>query len=410
MLDSNFQYYRQKLNGILSKQEFDLAFYGRSGLIDWYTGFRMVNEKTAYYSESKSVDPETTTTVILGQEPSKFLSFRSSVYGMVSRQVKKKGQLSTGMSLGAGKARFNQDNSTYQKTAPILRYLLGYNHTFSPVKNISLQYAFSSQLADRFYFHPSLLLSGQATILNPAEQLVNQRNHLFSFTYAMHNLLKGTGLVFFTSYSHTDGAYSYSTNRTPEYSLLYYLSQNGNKLWTANIKLDKYVSRIKTKFSIQLSSVYTATTLIFNETVSTNKMRNFSIQPKAVTAFKFPVNLEGSFTSIYVLNSTIPESGETSLFDLWQYQGYGKLKIRVGKKFYMAAIYNYYVLAPRNFFQTMDLYTNITVNKAWVFSLTVHNLFNAAEIAQRQFAVNSITQQRYVLVGRYLLFKAQWTF
>jgi hypothetical protein len=98
------------------------------------------------------------------------------------------------------------------------------------------------------------------------------------------------------------------------------------------------------------------------------------------------------------------------MFDLWQYQGYGKLKVRAGEKIYLAAMYNYYLLAPRNFFNTMDLYANFSLNGAWTFSATVHNLFNASSIVQRQFSVNSASEQRYELVDRYLMIKVQWSF
>jgi hypothetical protein len=58
----------------------------------------------------------------------------------------------------------------------------------------------------------------------------------------------------------------------------------------------------------------------------------------------------------------------------------------------------------------MDLYANFSLNKAWTFSATVHNLFNAPSIIQRQFSVNSVSEQRYELVNRYLIIKAQWSF
>ncbi len=76
----------------------------------------------------------------------------------------------------------------------------------------------------------------------------------------------------------------------------------------------------------------------------------------------------------------------------------------------MATMYNYYVLSPKNFFHSMDLYASYSLNQAWNFSLTVHNLFNASSIVQRQFAVNSISEQRYDLVERYLMVKMQWNF
>lgn len=410
MLDSNYRFFRQQLKGVLTTRELDLSVYGRSKILSWYAGFRGLNETSTFEAESNSSDPGARIVIKLGQPPSEFNSFRISVYGMLSKPVHKKGEISSGASVGLGTVKINQNNNAEKKTSPVIRGILGYRYALSPVKNIFLQYNFSSQLPERLIFHPVSLLSGQATILNPAEQLVNLRNHLLSFTYASHNLLKGTGLVLYVSFNQTDGAYKYSSMLTPSYSYLFYLPQNGNKMWTGNTRVDKYFSPMRTKFSLQFSSVYSANDLVFNEILSRNKMINLSVQPKAVTSFKAPVNLEASVTAMYNRNLTIPESGDGSRFELWQYQGYGKLKIQAGKKMYMAAMYNYYILAPRDFFQTMDLYANFSFSQAWIFSAAVHNLFNASSIVQRQFGVNSVSEQRYELVGRYLMIKVQRSF
>ena len=410
LLDSTFQLFRQDLKGRLSNQELDLAMYGRKRLYNWYTGLRIINESSSYNGESSSSSPETQKNITLGQVPSQFQSFRVTVYGMLSRKIQKKGEVNSGFSLGAGKIRIDQEMRTVKMITPLARAVLGYRHALSSLKNISVQYNFSSQLPERLLYHPLQLISGQATILNPAVELVNRRNHLVSISYASHNLIKGTGLVFFSSYSHTDGAFTYSNRQTPSYTLLYYLSQDASHLWTSSAKLEKYVKRIRIKFTLQMSGVYSLNQLIFNNVPSRNTMRNFSFQPKAATAFTFPVNLEAMFTAMYIENSTIPESGESSRFKVWQYQGYGKLKIKAGKKIYIATMYNYYVLSPKNFFHSMDLYASLTVNHDLNLSLTVHNLFNAASIVQRQFAVNSISEQRFDLVGRYLLVKMMWSF
>ena len=410
LLDSTFRLYSQDLKGRLANHELDLSMYGRKSMYNWYAGFRLINESSNYQGESNSSSPATQKVIKLGQAPSQFQSFRATVYGMLSRKLQKKGEVNGGFSLGIGKIRIDQELKTITMSSPLVRAVFGYRHAFSALKNISVQYNFSSQLPERLLYHPVQLISGQATILNPAVELVNRRNHLIVISYASHNLVKGTGLVFFSSYSHTDGAFTYSNRQTPSYTLLYYLSQDASHLWTSSAKLEKYVRRIRIKLTLQLSGVYSSNQLIFNNVPSRNAMRNFKFQPRAATAFTFPVNLEAMFTAIYIENSTIPESGESSRFKVWQYQGYGKLKIKAGKKIYMATMYNYYVLSPKNFFHSMDLYASLSLNQVWNFSLTVHNLLNSSSIVQRQFGVNSISEQRFDLVERYLLVKVQWNF
>ncbi|MGL6268253.1 MAG: hypothetical protein ACRC2O_10000, partial [Chitinophagaceae bacterium] len=402
MLDSNFQIFSQRLNGDLSTHEIDFRLHGRNNRNYWTTGIRLQQETTVYQASSNAANPELQSIINLGQVPSRFNSFRTSVYGIINKPIYKKGELSVGGSIGFGTVKIEQDYKTDQHNAPVIRGGFSYRYLISVLSNISFQYSFSRQLPERIYFHPLYLLSGQATILNPAEQLTNRQNHLISFSYASHNLIKNNGFVFYSSFSHTDGAYSYSSYRTPSFGFHYFLSQNANLIWTTNFKFDKFISRIKSKISMQLSGVVSASDLLFNEVLSRNSMKNFSIQPKVVTAFKFPVNFEASISAMYVLNKTIPETGTISRFNLWQYQGYGKVKIRAGEKIYLAAMYNYYLLSPQNFFNTMDLYANYSLNKDWIFSATVHNLFNASSIVQRQFGVNSVSEQRYALVDRYL--------
>jgi hypothetical protein len=409
-LDSNFREFGQSIQGDLSTQEIDFRFLGPVKKGRWSAGIKMLHELAVYQAASNAANPETQSIINLGQAPSRFNLFKTYAYGILNKAILKKGEFSVGGSAGFGSVKIKQDYKKDMHIAPVLRGGLLYRYAISPVKNISMQYSFSSQLPERIYFHPLYLLSGQATILNPAEQLVNRRNHLISLSYATHNLIKNSGFVFYTSFSHTDGALSYSSIRTPSYGFLYYLSQNGNKLWSANLKSDKYIRRIRTKISIQLSAVFSASDLLFNEVLSRNSMSNFSIQPKLVTGFKFPLNMEASITAMYLQNKTIPKAGIINQFNLWQYQGYGKIKVRAGENFFLALMYNYYLLAPGSFFNTMDLFANFSLNKSWTFSATIHNLFNASSIVQRQFSVNSVFEQRYELVDRYLMIKAQWIF
>jgi hypothetical protein len=58
----------------------------------------------------------------------------------------------------------------------------------------------------------------------------------------------------------------------------------------------------------------------------------------------------------------------------------------------------------------MDIYSNFSLNQSCTFSATLHNVFNASSIVQRQFSVNSVSEQRFELVDRYLMIKAQWSF
>jgi hypothetical protein len=410
LLDSTFQFFRQGLNGRLRNHELDLGIYGRKPLYNWYAGLRIINETSVYRGESTASSPEAQIIVELGQAPSQFQSFRATMYGMLNRKVQKKGELNSGFSLGAGKIRIHREVETITMSSPLARAVFGYRYALSPIKNISVQYSFSNQLPERLFFYPTQLISGQATILNPATELMNHSNHLVSISYASHNLHKGSGLVFFSSYSHSDGVYTLSNMLTPEYGLLYYLSQNAGKLWTSSAKLENYVKRIRTKFTLQMSGVYSSNRLILNNIPSRNAMRNISFQPKAVTAFTFPVNLEAMFTAMYIENTTIPETGEGSRFNVWQYQGYGKMKIKAGKKIYMAAMYNYYLLSPKNFFHSMDLYASYSLNKIWNVSFTIHNLFNASSIVQRQFGVNAISERMYELVNRHFMTKLQFDF
>ena len=395
LLDSTFQIFRQDLNGRLRNQELDLGIYGRKRSYNWYAGLRIINETSSYQGESTASSPEAQTIIELGQAPSQFQSFRAAIYGMLSRKIQKKGEVNSGFSLGAGKISIDQEMKTITMNSPLVRAVLGYRYALSPLKNISVQYNFSSQLPERLLYHPVRLLSGQATILYPAADLIIRRTNLLSISYASHNLIKGTGLVFFSSFSHTDGAFTFSTMQAPAYSLLYYLSQNARQLWTSSAKLEKYVRHIRIKFTLQMSGVYSSNKLIFNNVPSRNNMRNFSFQPKAVTAFSFPVNLEAMFAAMYIENTTIPETGASSRFNVWQYQGYGKMKIKAGKKIYLATLYNYYVLSPKNFFHSMDMHASFSLNQSWNFSLTLHNLFNSSSIVQRQFGVNSISEQRF---------------
>ena len=116
LLDSTFQFFRQDLNGRLRNHELDLGIYGRKRLYNWYAGLRIINETSSYKGESTASSPEAQTMEELGQAPSQFQSFRATVYGMLNRKVQKKGELSSGFSLGAGKVRIDQEMKTAKES------------------------------------------------------------------------------------------------------------------------------------------------------------------------------------------------------------------------------------------------------------------------------------------------------
>jgi hypothetical protein len=314
------------------------------------------------------------------------------------------------LNIGPAGAVFQQGKTREQMTTILYKGVMGFRHSFSPLESMMIRYDIGTELPSSKYFFPFQLLSGQATILQPAFSIVTRRTQQFIVSYNVNDLARGGLLNVHFSFRHTDGSYNHSSVQTPAYLVSYLLPMNGNVAFFSNVKTEKYLKKISIKISLDISGSHMGADLYFNDRRSRNTSSNISFQSRFSSGWKGPFKVETGFTAYLISSKTVPEVGLSSQFRQWQHQAFSKLKFISGNRTFFAVSYGYKSLSSMSAFQHFDFYASHALKKSWTFMLTGHNLLNTTSIDRLAFDVNSSSEQSMSIVGRYLLLKAALTF
>lgn len=408
--DSNQIQFNQDLNSRSSDRQFQLSLYSRSNLNEWKSGIRIEGGRSLFRAHSVSMSEDSSSQLTTGNSTSNSSNYKTLAFTSLQRKLTKKTQLIAGINAGLCKMNIDIDQHRDSKTEFIYKAMAGLEQRIGHFDKLTISYDVGKALPERDHYHPAKLISGQATILDPARDLNARRNHSMTFSYSSNRLSKGSLLSVSANYSHTDGIYAYNSSLNPEYTFQYLMSTDNNERFYSNLRLEKFIAPVRTKVVFGISFSQSGSNLLFNGIQSRNHSRSLGLQQKILTAFKGPVNLEASFKETVLRNSTIPASGLGSSFSQVQYEAHGKLKINTGKIFYVALLYNHYLLAKGSHFHSMDMFVNLQTTGPVQFSLTASNLFNSTSLWERSFSVNSLVDNRVSLVGRYILFDVRFTF
>lgn len=408
--DSSQSVFGQDLDRLDLENRVRLSYHVRRKATDWKSGFLVEGGKSDFRGQTISMDEILRATNPIGKSMSRVNTVRTSIHSTVQKRVSDKIVLTAGLNVGIAGLRVELDNVLQSITEPIYKTMSGIEYSIGHFKKISFSHIMNKGLPERNYFHPSKLISGQVSILDPAKKLRLREDHSIGFSYSSNQISRGRLFFATATYGKSNSAYAYNATIRPEYSYQYILDTDNANIFFSNLRLEKYVPGIRMKLITALAFSRIGNNVVFNEMPARNLSGNISLKQKMITAFAGPINLELSVTGSRLNNKTIQSSGSSNTFHQWQYEAHGKLKMNPGKRSYTALVYNLNSLSPKNFFHSMDLFFDIQTAGSLHFSITARNLFNATSLWKRSFSINSYTENQVALVGRYVLFEVRFDF
>ena len=400
----------QNLDRNASSQSLASIIHVRSLKFDWRYGLAFAREDAKMEAGTFNMEDDGSRTPITGLSESDFSSWRIPAFISFDRRGRGKSVFAGGLNIGPAGVAFQQGKTREQMTTILYKGVMGFRHSFSPLESMMIRYDIGTELPSSKYFFPVQLLSGQATILQPAFSIVSRRTQQFIVSYNVNDLTRGGLLNVHFSFRHTDGSYNHSSVQTPAYLVSYLLPMNGNVAFFSNVKTEKYLKKISIKISLDISGSHMGGDLYFNDRRSRNTSSNISFQSRFSSGGKGPFKVETGFTAYLISSKTVPEVGLSSQFRQWQHQAFSKLKFISGNRTFFAVSYGYKSLSSMSAFQHFDFYASHALKKSWTFMLTGHNLLNTTSIDRLAFDVNSSSEQSMSIVGRYLLLKVALTF
>lgn len=397
--------YQQQLDERVTEAELDATVARRQPKHTWTWGLRGWFMASRYDARTSLDSAALSPTGVLSAGGSTFQVIRFSGYGQGEWKLGKGMSWTWGGVLGAGLQQYASGGQTIARSALVYKGYLGFQRSFSALQHVSLQVQSSRDVPGQEHYHPSGLLSGQATIKDGAREVLFPSAHAIQASYLVNNLHKGRLLLMGLHAGIGNRQWVSGIVTNPSYAQFYPEAADGNRNLAAQVMAEQFVRIIRSKLSIQVTGMYHDLRMNFNGVSTENRSSQFSAEPKFSSAFKGKVNAEGSFRLTYTLNRSIPEAGLASDFTQWQYQGSAKLKLRMSSRIYGALQWMAYRLAPGSVFMGGDLYLKWNPAPAWSVALYGHNLLQQGRIEQKLLAPNSISIQGFDLVSRYGLLR-----
>lgn len=409
-IDSGALYFSQHLQNQQINAELSAGFYGTSGKLQYSLLVKSNYQQSGFDGSLNNYRAVTQTQRIIRVLNSCYESFEYSLVASGNIPLMKKIVLSSVFKIGRLNNKFLTSSRTLRLPMPVFRNITRITYQRNPITNLNFDYQFSYGKSLENYFFPDSLISGNVSVLCPADEIKAFSKHSFNIVYSTSNLRRSSELMLQLSASFADRDYSYGYYMQPEYSLYFFHPFDGNRHMQVLGRFEKLLMSLRMKLGLQISAMEFKMNMLVNETRSVNLNRNERLEFRIASAFKGPFNFELKPFFIHSTSKTKLESSDWTSQDFWQFQGSGKLMVRPGDKWYFAAVYLYRSFSYRSYFNSADMYVQWQAHPDWSFSLAVHNLFNAGAMVSREYTPTSYGDQRFSLMGRYFLLGASWSF
>jgi hypothetical protein len=388
----------------------DISMHGRSKNVRWTGGLNMSLQRERHELSSISDDGALGRTELFLPRSRMIRQQAMVLHGNWQSSLNQK----TGFFLNGelGMSPFNvMDSVVVNLQAPYTyRLTAGLDHKLSMLSSIRLQVFRFRQNPTMDWFHVGPMLMADGQVRFPAASLVPETSNGVNLSMSRLNLPKSfTGLIYFSMLV-SDGTYRQVADRKPAFTRTTYMPFDGQRSLFASGSLSKHFPTLRFKYMTDASVQRIDGDARLDEQPITNQYGRFSIQQRVISAFPIPWNVEISYTAsrhFNRLSSTL--TGETNTAQ-WQHVGYARLNGRFGEKGFFSMIYGHRILMSSTSLKTLDLYGRWKTSKSLFISMTGHNLTDVRVMEQRMVSLNATTDQRTMLVGRYILLSAEWSF
>ena len=408
--DSLLAFHRQEVSVGSLKGEGSAILHARKGRTDWRTGFRFNGERQVSGSMGWSARKPDAPSVEMPDSRSEFVHHGFVGFVGLQRRLSKRVSLEASIDAGPRHVRFGYDNG-----GDTLRFLshslnVSFKRQISLARHLTLEVASARHPPGHEFFHPFPLLSGEATVIWPADRAsaigrFSIRTHYFSNRFS-----KGREFVFSSVYSRSNGAYSLGFERSPSFQTTFPRPMPAAGVLDLRFRFEQFLRGLRLKVGLSGGLQMSSERMYLNSIPGRHTLANLHMRMHAATSFVGRVNLEGSFQAGRMSDHMMPETGIPVRFSQWTYQGHLKCRLRWSDRFFAAFMHRFHQMGPSGFLNALDLHASLVMPRRWRFTLLGHNLLDVGSFAQRVPGMNSYSERGTILVGRYFQFRAALDF
>ncbi len=398
-IDSSYTINHQKVSTFLTTKELSFLYTTKRNVLSYTIGLKFSDNKNEYANNISlsSVNIRNADSIypfdLAGPEILKF-----GVFGLSTKRIGKKTVIN--VSAGWGQSRLSRIND-HPINHPIFNSLLEIKKNISDFKSLSLQFSLRQVTPELSYFSPQTLISGDVSIIRPAQSTDNIRISESSITYVTQDIIHSSQFFASASFRKSVNEYNLNSFHYPAYSINSFNSLKNNTSFWILANGEKYIAPIKSKVIIRFQGSIYSQTILLNSSSRDNISNLSSLQLKFISSFKWPINFEFSSKIQYSQNRSLKEPGND--YDFLQYEHSIKIKAKFSEKLYAAYFYDYYALSKDSKFNTQDIYVSYRLKKSISFSLIAHNLINADFFSQKNVSPSTISINSFRVVPGYFL-------
>ena len=400
--DSSQNRFWQELDATGNTAEASLVLHGRGKSTDWRMGWRLQLMDLMQRSKGWTLAEG----VAMLQDPSLSNSdlnmCRVEAFASLERRLSEKTGMSASLQAGFGAMTHILDGRANATGFPLHSLSVSLNRRLSILRFLNIELSTSSLMQSAGFFHPSALLTGEATVRWPAEAPTPMQRHSIRLRHISNSLSKGREFMFGGSFVRSDGAYSLSYERTPSLLIAFPLAMPASNLIDVQARFQKYVVGLKTKTGVSGGAMLMQERLLYNSTPGLHRTAQMHARWHAVTAFQGKTDFEASLMAAWISDRLLPETGFVSGFTQWNFQGHLKCRIGWTEKLFTAVMGRFYLLDRSRVMHAIDMHASFTATPKWRFTLIGHNLLDVKTLSQRMPGLGSLSERNTALVGRYV--------
>ena len=405
-IDSNYRFYTQINNEKKFNKWFNFNIKGKILKINYSYGLSYTLLKKSSDNNLISTSKfDNNINISSGINNLEYQVSKSMLFTTFNSKLLKNGIIDIGGSIAAGKEIKKGNLQNLSNSSILPNYYFNYTYNFSETNSLIAKYESNTRFSDANNFFSNQIISGNSTIINGADTLGLYYNNESSIIYTSLDYYKNSQfrISFFYSNFLKDLTPEYFYN--PKFNIISLTPSKNNNNFNFNIYYEKYISEIKSKFITEIIYLNSNQKMIINDQLNKNTLNNIRLQLKHITVMQFPINFETSITSLYSENYSNSRSS-----DVWQFEGYEKLKLNISKKYLCNLLYSIYNLTPNSTIHNLDFFLTKKLNKNITMSLIGHNLLNNKIILQKYISPYSINYNSYSIVNRYIMAKIAISF
>jgi len=189
------------------------------------------------------------------------------------------------------------DNKTSTENYLFINPRVGISYKLNPYLNTRLSYRFSQNIGDNIDYIDAYLMKNYLNCYKPSGTLSLRKNQSFSLSLNYKNPINSLFINAYTSYIPTETNKSIATRFIGVQSVKTDISlKNKTNMWLEQIYIGKYISKIKTNFSITTDYNY------FKSSQIQQHVQYPFISNTVAVNFKSNTKVSDTFTFVYLCN------------------------------------------------------------------------------------------------------------